>query len=64
MQVVNGNAVLSANQYWKDQVTAGKNFSDFSWDDNLKEAFAVHFFHLLWTVQFFVYFTYLVCHPS
>jgi len=31
-----------------------------SWDSNFKKGFAAHFFHLLWNLQFIVYFTYLV----
>lgn len=37
------------------------NYTDFKWDQQLKNSFALHFFHLLWNIQFFVYFTYLVC---
>ena len=36
------------------------NYSSFTWDQNLKNAFALNFFHMLWNVQFLIYFTYLV----
>ncbi len=31
-----------------------------SWNTNMQSAFCIHFFHLLWQVQFFVYFSFLV----
>eukprot|EP00457_Paulinella_chromatophora_P002888 gb/GEZN01002893.1/.p1 GENE.gb/GEZN01002893.1/~~gb/GEZN01002893.1/.p1 ORF type:complete len:720 (+),score=43.70 gb/GEZN01002893.1/:64-2223(+) len=36
------------------------NYTDLIWNQKLQNAFAVNFFHLLWVVQFIIYFTYLV----
>jgi hypothetical protein len=30
------------------------------WDEDLKKSFCIHFFHLLWNVQFWVFFTFTV----
>jgi len=35
-------------------------YTNLVWDANLKNAFAIHFFYLLWVTEFLVYFTYLV----
>eukprot|EP00808_Paulinella_micropora_P024157 g61490.t1 len=36
------------------------NYTLLIWNPDLQYAFAVNFFHLLWVVQFIIYFTYLV----
>lgn len=36
------------------------NYSDFYWDNTLKQAAAIHFFSLLWNVEFLIYFGYMV----
>lgn len=38
----------------------GNTYVDYEWDDGLQGSFAVHFFHLLWNMQFLIYFTYFV----
>jgi len=36
------------------------NYTTYSWNDNLKDSFAVYFFHMLWNVHFWIYFCYMV----
>lgn len=40
--------------------TFGANYTDREWDQEYQRAFAFHFFHFLWTVQLFIYFTFMV----
>jgi len=40
--------------------TSGFGYYTQSWNDQLKKAFCIHFFHLLWNVQFWIYFSFLV----
>ena len=40
--------------------TLGSTYDNHSWDESLKRNFAFVFFHLLWTIQFLVYFTFMV----
>lgn len=35
------------------------NYSDFTWNEDLKKAFAYHFFHFLWATEFLIYYTYM-----
>jgi len=35
-------------------------YIDLVWDRSMKNSFIYHFFHLLWTIQFLIYFSYLV----
>lgn len=37
-----------------------QNYTDFTWDESLKNAFAANFFHLLWNIEFLIYFTFMV----
>lgn len=52
-QIINGTSYLVGNNippfYFK-----------YSWDESLKRAFAYAFFHLLWSVQFLIYYCYMV----
>lgn len=57
-------AQLKLKQHW-DTLTGTEyfnatGFTDFSWNEQLKKAFAAHFFHLLWNIDFLIYFTFLV----
>lgn len=36
------------------------NYSKATWNENLKRAFALNFFHCLWNIQFFIYTTFFV----
>lgn len=35
-------------------------YENFDWNEELKDAFAIHFFSLLWNIQFMIYFVYMV----
>lgn len=35
-------------------------YPEFNFSDQMQRPFLVHFFHLLWNVQFFIYLTYAV----
>ncbi|CEO98960.1 Choline transporter-like protein [Plasmodiophora brassicae] len=39
---------------------APSQFQQRSWNQSMQNFFAAHFFHLLWNVQFFIYFGYMV----
>ena len=57
--------VVTPNQVLYDFYTEQRNDNpptslQFVWDDNYKYLFALHFFMLLWTSEFFVYFTFMV----
>lgn len=38
----------------------GTTYVDYEWDEGMQGTFAIHFFHLLWNVQFLIYFTFFV----
>jgi len=38
----------------------GGKYASFTWDQELKSAFAAHFFHMLWNIEFLIYLTFMV----
>lgn len=39
--------------------STAKGYKAYGWDESLKKSFVIHFFHMLWNVQFFVFLTFL-----
>lgn len=43
-----------------NQTTGAATYLSYTWDQSMQNVFAYVFFHLLWTTQFIIYFTYMV----
>jgi choline transporter-like protein 2/4/5 len=56
-----GNAATGAAYAPLLNATTGDyNYFSYTWDSSMQRSFAYVFFHLLWTAQFIIYFTYMV----
>jgi len=42
------------------KINNSMNYTYFSWNSSYKSSFSANFFHLLWNIQFMVYFTFMV----
>ena len=59
-QFSSGGVVNPAYEVLRNGTTDQFFYKAYTWDDSMQNSFAFVFFHLLWTTQFVVYFTYMV----